>query len=266
MREYWQGAFLPFPPWSDLSWFPYNIRSNLETQFDIPSYATFLVFGLLLIGWVVLWKQHREYAMTLGLILLITFISSSLGIYPVAGRMILFFIPMELLLIGKAVDALYQSLQKQRAVAIVATLILSGYLAYGALDTSFDYFIKPKYFEHIRPSMGFLQETWRPGDEMYVSYGAVPAFKYYAPMYGLTEVPYISNTWDDYKNPENLLRQLEQLKGKPRVWILMSHVYEQGDFNEKDFILKYLNQIGEKKREFRVPGTSVYLYLYDLKG
>jgi len=45
---------------------------------------------------------------------------------------------------------------------------------------------------------------------------------------------------------------------------MMSHVYEKGDFNEKDFILNYLDQIGTKKREFREPGTSVYLYLYDL--
>ncbi len=49
-----------------------------------------------------------------------------------------------------------------------------------------------------------------------------------------------------------------------RVWFLFSHVYEQGDFNERDYILNYLDSIGELSREFRVPGTSVYLYLYDL--
>jgi hypothetical protein len=48
------------------------------------------------------------------------------------------------------------------------------------------------------------------------------------------------------------------------VWILLSHVYEKEGFNERDFILTTLNEIGEKKREFRVPGTSVFLYLYDL--
>jgi hypothetical protein len=41
-------------------------------------------------------------------------------------------------------------------------------------------------------------------------------------------------------------------------------VYEKGDFNEKDFVLRYLDQIGEKRREFRLPGTSVFLYLYDM--
>jgi hypothetical protein len=112
--------------------------------------------------------------------------------------------------------------------------------------------------------MGFLQETWRSGDGMYVSYGASPAFQYYAPMYALTDAAYISNERDDYKDPDQILKQLETLRGGRRVWILLSHVYEKDGFNEKDFILEYLRQHGERKREFRVPGSSVYLYLFDL--
>jgi hypothetical protein len=41
-------------------------------------------------------------------------------------------------------------------------------------------------------------------------------------------------------------------------------VYEGENFNESDFILNYLTQAGVKKREFRLPGTLVFLYLYDL--
>jgi hypothetical protein len=215
-------------------------------------------------GWVVLWMQKRAYAATLGLIFLVTLTASAMELYPVAERMVLFLIPIGMLLIGKTVEALYQSLQKQPLLRALATLILSGYLIYGPLVTSTEYFIKPKYFEHIRPSMGFLQEAWRPEDAMYVSNGAVPAFEYYAPMYGLTNGDYITNERDDYKNPANIISQLETLKGQPRVWILMSHVYENGEFSERTFILDYLNQYGSRKREFRVPGTSVYLYLFDL--
>jgi hypothetical protein len=47
---------------------------------------------------------------------------------------------------------------------------------------------------------------------------------------------------------------------------LFSHVYEREEFNERDYVLNYLNENGEKKREFRVPGTSVFLYLYDLRN
>jgi hypothetical protein len=99
---------------------------------------------------------------------------------------------------------------------------------------------------------------------MFVSYGAVPAFEYYSPMYDLENISFVSDKREDYSNPESILEHIAPLRGQRRVWILISHVYENGDFNEKDFILKYLDQIGDKKREFREPGTSVYLYLYDL--
>jgi hypothetical protein len=144
-------------------------------------------------------------------------------------------------------------------------VVLAVFLVFGPLVTSSGYFLKPKYYEHIRPSMGVLQDSWRPQDVLYVSNGAVPAFEFYAPIYGLSGVDYLSNVRDDYSNPANISRQLASVKGKPRVWILLSHVYEKGDFNEKEFILNDLRRSGKIKREYRMPGTSVYLYLFDLQ-
>jgi hypothetical protein len=113
--------------------------------------------------------------------------------------------------------------------------------------------------------MSVLQDSWRPGDAIYISNGAEPAFGFYAPLYGLSGTEYLSNAREDYRNPDNITRQLDSLKGKSRVWVLLSHVYEKGGFNEKDFILDDLRRNGRIKREFRVPGTSVYLYLFDLQ-
>jgi hypothetical protein len=178
--------------------------------------------------------------------------------------MILFLVPVGLVLIGLAIQAFYQQLQKVQFLSVLATSVLAGFLLYGPLVTSIQNFMQPKYFEHIRPSMETLHESWKEDDGLYVSYGALPAYRFYAPFYGMENISYEFGKRADYQNPQNILRQLDSLKGKPRVWILLTHVYEKGDFNEKDFILNYLNQMGEKKREFRLPGTSVYLYLYDL--
>jgi hypothetical protein len=155
--------------------------------------------------------------------------------------------------------------QRFQLLGVLAVWLLAGYLIYGPLNISIQNFVAPKYFEHIRPSLETLRDSWKEGDTLFVSNGALSAFRFYAPFYGLENVSYEFGKRDDYKNPQNILSQLDSLKGNPRVWILLSHVYEKGDFNEKDFILNYLNQIGEKKREFRVPGTSVFLYLYDFK-
>jgi hypothetical protein len=263
MQEYWQGAFLPFPPWSDPGWFGRSLTENIGVQLGIP-YAVYFAFGLMLAGWFVLWRTGRNYAIAFGLILLIMLFASTLRLYPVFERMILFLIPIGLILIGKTVEFIDQRLQKPIWLGRAITLALAGFLIFGPLVTSAGYFIEPKYYEHIRPSMGFLEESWRPGDAMYVSNGAVPAFAFYAPVYGLAGADYISNVRDDYGNPVNISRQLESLKGKSRVWILLSHVYEKGNFNEKDFVLNDLKKSGKMKRDFRVPGTSVYLYLFDL--
>ena len=102
------------------------------------------------------------------------------------------------------------------------------------------------------------------GDVLFVSYGAVPAFRFYAERYGLGDVKYQTSETSDYQKPANLALRLQALDDNTRVWVLVTHVYETKDFNEKDFILTTLDTLGEHKREFRSPGTSVYLNLYDL--
>jgi hypothetical protein len=227
-------------------------------------YVPILTFLIMLIGWVILLFQNREYAIAFASIFLVTLTASALRLYPVFERMILFLVPLGIILLGQTTEFLYERLQKYQLLRALSTLLLAGFLIYGPLSTSVANFVQPKYFEHIRPTMDFLRNSWKDGDVMYISNGALPAFRFYAPFYGMESIPYQFGQREDYKNPQNLLSQLDSFKGQPRAWILLSHVYERGNFNEKDFILNHLNQIGEKRREFRLPGTSVFLYLYDL--
>lgn len=263
MREFWQESFVPFPPWSDAGWFIESFKEIFGEHFDI-AYAASLVFALMMIGWVAFLYYKQEYAIIFACILLVTVTASILELYPVSERLILFLIPIGLVLIGKALEVLNQQIQRYRTLSVLFALLVGGYLIHGSFTTSLRTFIEPKYFEHIRPTMGFLQKTWREGDAMFISHGGVPAFEFYAPIYELTNVPYVSSQWEDYENPDVILERLSTLDGQPRVWVLMSHVYGKGNFNEKDFLITYLNEIGKKRREFREPGTSVYLYLYDL--
>ncbi|HEY9758010.1 MAG TPA: hypothetical protein V6C97_22785 [Oculatellaceae cyanobacterium] len=263
MREYWAGAFLPMPPWSDPGWFLENLSGTIGIQFGMP-YAVLLVFALMLIGWSVLFIQNREYALVFACIGLVTLAASALQLYPVFERMILFLVPLGLVLLGKAVEGLQSGLKKYPVPGILSALLLTGFLIYGPLTTSFRSFATPKYFEHIRPSMDYLRDYSKPGDTLYVYYNAIPAFRFYEPKYGLA----LENTVigsDHSGDPQAYYPELDQLDGRKRVWLLFSHVYEVDEFNERNFILKYVDQLGKKVREYRVPGTSVFLYLYDLK-
>jgi hypothetical protein len=256
LREYWQGAFLPMPPWSDPSWFVRSLNENIGIQFGIP-YAVLFVFALMLVGWISLslrgvasgattWQSpiHQNYAIAFVCILLATLTASALQLYPVFERMILFLVPVGLILLGKAVEALYGQLRKYQFPGVFVTSAFVGLLIYGPLVTSVQSFIAPKYFEHIRPTMDFVRSSWKDGDALFVSSGALPAFRFYAPFYGLENTSYEFGRREDYKNPQNILSQLGLFEGQSRVWILFSHVYERGDFNEREFILIYADEIG----------------------
>lgn len=264
MQAYWRDAFVPMPPWHDVGWYLTGFHENIDWQFGIP-YAALFVFGLMLSGWYMLWRHKREYALVFACILFVTLTASSLQLYPVFERMTLFLIPVGLILIGKSIETIYQGLSARPTLKVGVVLAISLYLLYGPFTTSWGYFLQPKYYEHIRPAMAYLQEKVKAGDGLYVSYGAVPAFRFYAPGYGLDEMRYASGERDDYQNPQVILQRLDMLKGQRRVWILISHVYEQADFNERDFIVAYLDQIGVKIREIRKPDTSVYLFFYNLE-
>jgi len=265
IHEYWQDAFVPMPPWSDLGWYMRNLNANIGLQFGIP-YIPLLVFGIMFFGLYRLWLHKWEYALAFACILFFTVGASALQYYPVLERMILFLIPPGLMLIGKSIEAIHKSLSPRPVFASVALMAVSVYLLYSPFTISLQYFIQPKYYEHIRPAMAYLQEKVKAGDVLYVSYGAVPAFRFYAPGYGLDKIRYEAGERDDYQDPQLIQKRLDTLKGQKRVWVLMSHVYERAGFNERDFIIAYLDQIGTKIREVRKPDTSVYLLFYNLEN
>ena len=186
MREYWQGAFAPMPPWSDWNWYLTSFQKNMDTHFAI-TYAAWIVLILMLAGWIVLFKTRRLFAIALAWIFSVILLASFLQLYPSLERMVLFLIPIWLLLIGALLMFLDQSLHARPIFGALGIILISGYFFYGAIPRTFEQFASPKYFEHIRPSMEYLKENWKQGDSMFITNGAVPAFEYYAPIYGLEE-------------------------------------------------------------------------------
>jgi hypothetical protein len=264
MLDFWTEYFMPLSLATPL-W----ILSALGGAFSNPAglAADFWPIPaiLALTGFIVLLRRHWQSAALCGLTLLAALAASALGKYPFGGRMILFSVPILFALVGAGVDGLVGWIKgKGRSgAAPLLAVLLAGIMLYAPFMTSAENFIQPKYAEHIRPTMAYLQSNRKPGDVLYVYYWAIPAFRYYAPRYGFVETDFMAGN-QHQNDPSGLLAEIDQLKGHPRVWILFSHVYEKGDYNEKDAILQHLNQIGDKKREFREPGTSVSLFLYDL--
>lgn len=263
LREYWQENFIPVPPWSNWGWFSTFFRGLLQAQIGI-TVSAWLVFILVVLGCISLLNKNKAYTGAILTIFLFAAVASSLWLYPLGGRFSLFMVPMVIIFISQAVDAIEHKLQALFRWSSLIALLVGAYLVYAPMVDAFSYYLDPKYYEHIRPTMKMLSDNWQEGDDLFISYGAMPAFRFYAERYGLGEVSYQASYRTEYLEPTQMLTHLDPLDGEPRVWILISHVYERDDFNEKDYLLSYLDTIGNKKREFRSPSTSVYLFLYDL--
>jgi len=263
LLDYWDENFMPVPPWTGWNWFGITFKGLIQNQIGIQVSA-WLVFILVAAGLFFLFTENKIYAGMLSIIFTLAILASGLRLYPFGGRLSLFLVPLIIILISQSIDSLGHQLESSQKWSRLIPLVIGLYLLYAPASESFYNFIDPKYPEHIRPSMATLSENWQPGDALFVSYGAAPAFRFYAERYGLGDVDFQTSTASDYSEPSRILSHLDALDGNPRVWVLITHVYERGDFNEKDFILNYLDSIGKKKREFRHPGTSVHLFLYDL--
>lgn len=265
LREYWTDHFIPMPPWVNLAWFTHTFEYVLIDPTGLHMGTWWPVaLALILLGLVALLRHHWRFGAPLVLTLLVTLAASALGLYPFVGRMILFIAPVLLALLGAGVDAPAGGFRRLRWVGNVVSVVIAVFLLYHPLNAAGQYFNTPRYHEHIRPVMAYLREHHNPGDVVYVYHWAVPAFRYYAPFYGFTESDFIAG--NNYETiPTALLSEVNQYKGQQRFWVLFSHIYEKGSYNEKDFLLSHLAEIGALKREFHISGMLVYLYLYDLR-
>lgn len=264
LLDYWAEYFMPLPPWNNWGWFPSMGAGTIEFVFGPESWAVSIAV-LMLMGGLVLFQRRQQYAVLFLVPVLAVLGASALGKYPFAGRMILFTAPIFIALAAAGVDVTFRPLFGRRWLTLINLVAWSAVLLYPSVTVAVGNFGQPKYPEHMRPSMAYLQQNRKPDDVIYVYYWATPAFRYYATFYGFSESDIVAGH-DYITNPPGLLTELDQFKGHKRVWLLFSHVTEKGTYNERDALLAHLKEIGTQKREFREPGTSVSLYLYDLVG
>ncbi len=246
-REYFEAN--PLAVWLGL----------FENPAGLTISAPLLALGALA-GLASIAKHNWKIGLPLALLLIFALLASELGQYPLAGRMALFTVPLIYIFLAGAIDFAWNIFPRPRFISPLLALALTGALLYAPALDSVQKFLAPKSPEHMRPAISYLVSNLKPGDQVYIYNWALPAFRYYADP-GIEYVAGGLHTDD----PQALLAELDQFKGQPRVWVLVSHVYEKGAYNEKDLLLEYLNQLGQKKRQFIEPGTSVYLYLYDLR-
>ncbi len=253
LLDYWGSGFMPMPPWRDLGWFYLSFIQMLQDPMGFAFRP--LVLVLLLMGCVSFSHKNRGLFLCFVFSFLAVLSASALKKYPVSGRLLLFTAPMVYLLAAEGIEALHTGLIRVRLrkwLAFSMFFLLSGLLLYGPIHHLFQ---PPILMEEIKPVMSYLSQHKSYEDWTYVYYASLPAFKYYAPSYGLQGSQVIEgiHSRDD---PGQYLSQVGGLRDYHPIWFLFSHCFG----NEENIYLNYLDGIGRKRDEFHAQGASVYLY------
>ena len=220
-----------------------------------------IYLALIGVGFVVLWRRDRMFATLLFGPVALTIAFAIAREYPFSDRAILFLFPSFFFAIGTATERIRQWLSRwsHPFAALVAVLITAS-AVYPMVRKS------PVYrLEDIKPVLTHLREKKLPGDSVYVYYGAAPQVDFYASEYGLRQVDYAVGGCHR-GDRKRYFEELDTFRGRPRVWILITHSNGEGED-----ILRYLDTIGLRRDRFTVKprlmgpiGSDAEVYLYDL--
>jgi hypothetical protein len=280
-REYFQGfwaeGFMPVPPkslgdviwlFNKLLWAFGSFASGLGLTTGGLNYRWSVVFAItMFVGLWACWNSKRDRAVTLFIALPVVTVAilSAARVYPLTARLFTFLLPGLLLATAAGADYILSNWPaRAQSLTPVFLAVLSGSPIY-AVATA----LPPYWLQHLRPIIERVSATSTPTDAIYVYYGAGQAFHYYAGRYRLPNDHVIMGTCS-IGTPRAYLRDLDQLRGQPRVWILLTHDTRGG--KETKLIVDYLDRIGRRLDEVVVPGTGRRAieeasgFLYDLSA
>jgi hypothetical protein len=169
----------------------------------------------------------------------ITMIAAIAGLYPFASRLMLFLLP----------SALF-------AVAALARAPVGGWIVVAFVAAQGVESVLPERHEDMRTVASALARARRPGDAVYVYYGAIPTFAYYADTTGITRGGCHRNDWRAY------VSELDAFRGKHRVWLVVAHAFDRNGVQEDSLLVRYLDATGHPYLTIRA--NSAFAKLYDL--
>lgn len=262
MRDFWAGGFLPMPfragtagPW---------LLERLPELFADPwtlRYPFAPVFALLAaIGVVVLWRQHRDVTLMIVAPLLTTIAAAIAQQYPFRSRLTVFLIPGILILAAAGAGWLVD-LTSRRSVVLAAALAIAFLIppAMAIIDSGM-----PTRVDNYLPVYRYLQAHRRSGDLVHVGFLANSSAIYYGPRFGLARGDFSVGACDRH-DPRAYLRDVDQFRGRKRVWILAKN----GVVNRVPYATmhRYLQTIGVRVTSVQARSgviDSISLDLYDL--
>jgi hypothetical protein len=272
MKAFWRTGFLPLAPGTlqEWTWIPRMLLARpfrepmgimgLDTSaLSIVTTAGAMAAFAAGVAWM---RKHRRLRLALLLAPAgFALAASALRVYPFAseflssGRVLVFLLPSLAFVMAEGAVSLRRLVPGsagRAAFAAAAVLMLVPAAAYAALSV-------PHLRSEVKPLLDFVDEQRRPGDLMYVYYNGQAVFEYYAPRYGWNTSNTVPGACSRFA-PGKYADDLARLRGRPRVWVLIVESMPVDGFDEKRFILAFLDHLGKRLDDRVAVGAGVYLY------
>ncbi len=270
LNDYWQGGFMPLvPTFKNIQWYVRTFFMTFENPggFAQSGLAAFAFCA----GIVSYLSQKKTVAVGLLIMPIVwVLLASALRKYPFSDRLIVFIVPLLILVIAEGAVAIKKTLDQNNRLLGGLFLVL---LLIVPVMAALYHAVKPMLREELRPVVGYLKAHIQLGDTLYIYDGALRGFRYYSSLYHFTPA-FVKGVRSRGGNAQEYLKDFQQLEGKPRVWLLFSHVHNADNFDERQFIVNYLETVGKRLDGYEVEGNRMYgskgqaaeasVYLYDL--
>ncbi len=256
LLDFWQQGLLTQPAISIYT--PQWIVDRLVTFFSDPLGIYPPLLGVFLAG-VGAYRMSRRNPGDAALLILpvaATLIAACLRKYPFSGRLVLFLAPIAVLLVSSGVSTIVEI--GHRYVWKGLGLVALAALLFQPFYISTYHLLQPRSKQETRPVIEYVAEHKQENDAIYLYYPSTHAYNYYSRLIGLNVTPIVG-----VKSRENTnlyLADLDQLRGRGRVWLIFSRVYSGSGVNEETLFVTYLNKIAILRDSYRSNGASTYLY------
>jgi len=251
----------------------------------LPSLLYWATLAVALVGLIGIARRRIAYAGFFAGTGVLMLVASSLHRYPMTDRTLLFLVPIAVLLVAEGVSVVgaavrHPPVRSALAAALaVAVLALPGGRAVHRL-------FHPQKHEEIKAALATIRSDWRPTDTFYLGAASQYALRYYlecgcfaTPRWAFRRTD-VANSTDSVAlrsrpphlvighappgGPNTFVTDVRKLKGRPRVWLLYSHVNSPSELTFlRDELPRRLASFGRLRRTFLAPGVT--LYLYDLR-
>ena len=243
LKSFWGNDFLPLPiSGKSLAIINYKI-GNLF--FDSMGFETGFLMLIPFACGVIL---RPRTALFLVSPVLVAMAAAMAHKYPFIGRLMLFAAPCLILVVSIGMAEIRKATPYRALVFIILAAVLILPTAITALPSA------TRDREELRAVLQTIKKSAQKDDLLWIYFGAMPAWQYYAPRTGMAGFSAVAGV-EVRGNKQAVVEDLSRIHGHGRVWFVFSHVFHDDD----QLYIDALSGRGQVLSSVRAPGAEAVL-------